>query len=142
MKKNLTRIMHGSEQVAVIVKTSEIADSLTFFTKNQDNLQVGLHNKPSGTTLKPHVHTSFPRTIDQTNEVLYILSGKVKVTYYTNEGDIIGTEILESGDILLHFKYGHGFEVLEDARIFEVKQGPYPGKRNAKVYVQQKNTRK
>lgn len=142
MISNIKKIMHGKQKVAIIIKTSEIVTPLTFFTENEDNLQVGLHHKPSGAVLEPHMHTTFPRTIDQTNEVLYILSGKVKVTYYTEVGTVINTAILTTGDVLIHFKHAHGFEILEDARIFEVKQGPYPGKENAKVYVRKKNTRK
>jgi hypothetical protein len=34
---------------------------------------------------------------------------------------------LEAGDVILLIKGGHGFEVLEDFEMFEVKQGPYAG---------------
>ncbi len=39
----------------------------------------------------------------------------------------IFSEILCSGDIILLSKGGHGFEVLEDIEMIEVKQGPYSG---------------
>jgi hypothetical protein len=32
---------------------------------------------------------------------------------------------LEAGDVILLASAGHGFEVLEDLEMFEVKQGPY-----------------
>ena len=35
--------------------------------------------------------------------------------------------MLEAGDVILLAKGGHGFEVLEELEMFEVKQGPYPG---------------
>jgi mannose-6-phosphate isomerase-like protein (cupin superfamily) len=35
--------------------------------------------------------------------------------------------VLEAGDVILLIKGGHGFKVLEDLEMFEVKQGPYAG---------------
>jgi hypothetical protein len=37
------------------------------------------------------------------------------------------TVILEPGDAILFASGGHAIEVLEDAQILEVKQGPYIG---------------
>jgi len=37
------------------------------------------------------------------------------------------SRVLEAGDVILLIKGGHGFEVLEDLEMFEVKQGPYAG---------------
>jgi hypothetical protein len=34
---------------------------------------------------------------------------------------------LEGGDVILLVNGGHGFEVLEEVEMFEVKQGPYVG---------------
>ena len=41
--------------------------------------------------------------------------------------EYLESRILESGDVILLIKGGHGFEVLEDLEMFEVKQGPYAG---------------
>jgi hypothetical protein len=40
-----------------------------------------------------------------------------------------------AGDIVLLASGGHGFEVLEDTKIVEVKQGPYDGKSKDKVAI-------
>jgi mannose-6-phosphate isomerase-like protein (cupin superfamily) len=37
---------------------------------------------------------------------------------------------LESGDVILLIKGGHGFEVLEELEMIEVKQGPYLGEQD------------
>lgn len=37
------------------------------------------------------------------------------------------SRILESGDAILLATGGHGFEVLEEIEMIEVKQGPYAG---------------
>ena len=35
--------------------------------------------------------------------------------------------MLEAGDVILLISGGHGFVVLEDVQMIEVKQGPYSG---------------
>ena len=45
----------------------------------------------------------------------------------TNNQEYVCSRILESGDIIILAAGGHGFEMLEDTEIFEVKQGPYAG---------------
>jgi hypothetical protein len=35
--------------------------------------------------------------------------------------------VLETGDVILLVSGGHGFEMLEDSEMIEVKQGPYTG---------------
>jgi len=38
-----------------------------------------------------------------------------------------GETILETGDIVMLVNGGHGFSLLEDTILFEIKQGPYTG---------------
>ena len=37
------------------------------------------------------------------------------------------SSILEQGDVILLADGGHGFKMLEDSEIIEIKQGPYSG---------------
>jgi hypothetical protein len=37
----------------------------------------------------------------------------------------LSSEILTTGDVVLLSRGGHGFEMLEESEIIEVKQGPY-----------------
>ena len=39
----------------------------------------------------------------------------------------VTTRVLGAGDIVIAVNGGHGFRVLEDLVLLEVKQGPYPG---------------
>ena len=45
--------------------------------------------------------------------------------FYSRTQDYIESKILRAGDVILLASAGHGFEVLEDVEMFEVKQGPY-----------------
>ncbi len=134
-KQTIIKISHLGEDVALIIRANHPIKDLEFFTNENNPLQVGIHQKKTGVSLQPHIHLSNTKVISEIQEVLYIIEGKVKATYYTIDGDTIDTVILKKGDSLIHFKMGHGFEILENARIFEVKQGPYPGTQHAKIYL-------
>ena len=38
--------------------------------------------------------------------------------------------MLEQGDVILLAFGGHGFKIIDDAEIIEVKQGPYAGEKD------------
>jgi hypothetical protein len=58
---------------------------------------------------------------------LVIKKGKVRITFYDNNRDFIDTRILRTGDVILLASGGHGFEMLEQTEMIEVKQGPFAG---------------
>ena len=66
--------------------------------------------------------------------MLHIEEGRVEVNVY-KKGKRIASSILDSGDTILLLRGGHGFKILEDSRIIEVKQGPYRDKRIDKEYL-------
>jgi hypothetical protein len=59
--------------------------------------------------------------------VLFIKSGKVRVDFYDDDKNYLESRILEKGDVILLAAGGHGFEMIENAEMIEVKQGPYCG---------------
>jgi len=58
---------------------------------------------------------------------LFIKAGKVRLDFYDDEKNYLKSIILEEGDVILLANGGHGFEMLEETEIIEVKQGPYAG---------------
>ena len=84
-------------------------------------------NRPQGYQIQPHIHNKIPREVHFTNEVLFIKSGTVRVDFYDEDKLYVGSKIIITGDILLLVSGGHGFEMIEDSEIIEVKQGPYAG---------------
>jgi mannose-6-phosphate isomerase-like protein (cupin superfamily) len=77
--------------------------------------------------IPPHVHNPVPREVQFTKEVLFIKSGKVRVDFYDDEQNYLESRILSAGDVILLAYGGHGFEMLEQTEMIEVKQGPYAG---------------
>jgi mannose-6-phosphate isomerase-like protein (cupin superfamily) len=82
---------------------------------------------PSGYQIPPHVHNKVIRDVQSTQEVLFVKSGKLRVDFYTEDQNYLESSTLNTGDVILLASGGHGFEILEEAEIIEVKQGPYSG---------------
>jgi len=45
----------------------------------------------------------------------------------TKNKNNLESHVLSQHDVILLIKGGHGFEVLEEIEMFEIKQGPYVG---------------
>jgi len=86
--------------------------------------------RPYGYVIPPHVHNPTPYEVSYTSEVLLIKSGRVRVDFYTSDQHYLESSVLERGDVILLAFCGHGFEMLEESEIIEVKQGPYIGEKN------------
>jgi len=71
-----------------------------------------------------------PREVSMTQEVLFIKRGEVRVDFYDNNQKYLRSTILNTGDVILLADGGHGFEMIHDSEIIEVKQGPYCGERD------------
>lgn len=111
------------------------AEGVRFLSPNEYTLQLGLIEHPSGKVIRDHIHNpEIKYKVDTTQEFLYLEKGKVKVKIFNDNFDLIEEVIIEAGDFLLHVAGGHGFEVIEECRLIEIKQGPYPGPEHVKKY--------
>lgn len=132
-------IKKGEKIIAVVFKKTLRAKGVKFLTPDDYTLQLGLLEHPKGKLLKDHQHNPKVKYwVNTTQEFLYLEKGKVKVKFFDNDWGLVTEEILTAGDFLLHISGGHGFEVLEKCRMIEIKQGPYPGEKMAKVYPEKK----
>lgn len=123
----IEQIIHEKELLAIIVKNSYSDKGVKFFTPDDFSQQLAYMSHPKGKMIDPHVHNPVKREVHFTKEVLFIRKGKLKVDFYTDDQIYLESRILEEGDVILLSSGGHGFEVLENLEMFEVKQGPYAG---------------
>jgi len=123
----IERIIHDDVELSLILRKNYSSDGIKFFTPESYSQQLGYMNRPKGYVIDPHVHNIVSREVLFTNEVLIIRSGKVKVDFYDDDQTFLYSRILYEGDIILLIRGGHGFEMLEDSEIVEIKQGPYAG---------------
>jgi len=117
----------SEELLAIVIAPDRAPEGIQFLTSPTDQFQIGQLGWKSGHEIEAHSHTKVSRTVNRTSEVLFIRRGKVEVNLYTEDGVFLTCTILESGDVVALFAGGHGFTILEDADIIEVKQGPYIG---------------
>lgn len=119
-------IRHKANLLAIIIqKEFKKEEGIEFFTPTDFSQQLGYMSYKKGKIIEAHTHKIVKREILYTKEVLFIRKGKVRVDFYKEDTTYIKSYILNKGDIILLAHGGHGFEVLEDCEIIEVKQGPY-----------------
>lgn len=120
-------IRHSGELIAIILRREYSAEGIHFFTPDDFSQQLAYMQHPRGRTIPPHVHNPSARSVSLTQEVLMIRRGALRVDFYTAQKTYLESRILRAGDVILLASGGHGFEVLENLEMIEVKQGPYTG---------------
>lgn len=119
-------IQHNGETVAIIFYHQPITPGVHFYVKNNSSLQVGKQLRLKGEEINPHRHLPVNIQKDETlKEVLYIERGKVKINFYNDQWEKSDSRILNRGDMILLIKGGHGFEMLKETMMVEIKEGPY-----------------
>jgi hypothetical protein len=121
------KIEYAGRVLAVIVSGRYREQGIHFFTPSEFSQQLAYMAHPAGKLIEPHVHNPVPREVQYTQEVLFIRGGILRVDFYDHDRVYLESRRLESGDVILLIEGGHGFEVIEDVEMFEVKQGPYAG---------------
>lgn len=128
-------ITYHNEMLAMILSHRFSEPGIHFFTSNELSQQLAYMRHSTGKIIQPHIHNPVPREVEYTQEVLFIKRGKLRVDFYNNHRQYLESRILEAGDTILLVTGGHGFEVLEEIEMIEVKQGPYVGDQDKTRFV-------
>ncbi|MDQ3194338.1 MAG: hypothetical protein M3P82_04975 [Bacteroidota bacterium] len=123
----IQEIRHKDMLLAIIIPGDFSREGIHFFTPNDLSQQLAYMHHPQGKIIEPHVHNPVPRQVQYTQEVLFLKKGKLRVDFYDEEQNYLESRILMGGDVILLATGGHGFEVIEEIEMIEVKQGPYAG---------------
>ena len=121
------RIELNGRILGIIIRANYHKEGISFFTPDDFSQQLGYMNRPTDYIIAPHVHNLVERRVELTQEVLIVRSGKVRVDFYDDNRNYIESRIIQTGDVCLLAHGGHGFKILEQAEMIEVKQGPYCG---------------
>jgi quercetin dioxygenase-like cupin family protein len=113
--------------LAYIARGGDLPQRTTFLTPDDCNLQVGHVVYPAGGEIARHMHLPVERHLVGTTEVLLLERGRCEVDVFGPDRQLVTTRELRAGDMLIAVAGGHGFRVLEDMVLLEIKQGPYPG---------------
>jgi len=123
----IEHITWNGKPLAYIIRAEMNPEKTTFLTPPEFNLQVGFVVYPERGVIARHIHLPLQRHIEGTSELLVVKKGRCQIDIYNNNRELVATRGLQEGDIILIVGGGHGFQMLEDTVLLEVKQGPYTG---------------
>lgn len=119
---------------AIIHRKEDWKKGLDFLTSDQMSVQVGTWNYDKGRILDSHIHKTYDRVTSKTEEVTFVVKGKMKVTLFDIDLNYFDEFILNEGDLSVVSYGGHGYEILEDdTMILEAKNGPFVSVEKDKV---------
>jgi mannose-6-phosphate isomerase-like protein (cupin superfamily) len=123
----IEHITDRGRPLAYVIRGSFKPEKTTFLTPPEFKQQVGYVVYPEGGEVARHLHRPLERHLVGTSEVLIVRDGRCLMDVYNDERELVATRELSTGDIMLMVGGGHGFRMLEETILLEVKQGPYTG---------------
>ena len=121
------KIIYDGLLYAIVIRREFREPGIHFFTPDDFSQQLAYMLRPAGYQIQPHFHREVHRDVHQTQEVLVIKRGRMRVDFYDKTQHKIGFCTLNESDVILLSAGGHGFEMETDCEIIEIKQGPYMG---------------
>jgi len=122
--------------IAIFVLPNFEKEGANFISEQAFPLQVGVGIYRQGAKITPHIHLRKESVISEIQEVVHIEKGRAIVDLYDTVGKYIKSIEAPMGTTMLFVAGGHGFRMLEDTKLLEVKQGPYSGKEKDKVMLE------
>ena len=120
------KIFYKKKLLALIVRgTYRKKKGITFFTPNDSTQQFGYMKHKKKYIIKPHLHKKRITKILHTTEVILLLKGILRVDFYNDAKNYLFSKLLKQNDIIMLVHGGHGFKILKEVEMLEIKQGPY-----------------
>jgi hypothetical protein len=120
----MTREVRKGDELCALHITHE-AVGTTPVSDSSWPLQMLMIERKAGSVFPAHMHKYVARNTEKLQEALVVLSGCIRVTLYTREGAQVETLTVHKGECVFLIQGGWGIEVLEDARMYEFKNGPH-----------------
>ena len=122
----IENIKHKKKLYALIVrKKFRIKSGVNFFTSQDATQQFGYMKHKKNHLIMPHKHNKRLTKILITSEVIILFKGILRVDFYGKKNEYLFSKKVYAGDIIMLVNGGHGFKVLKDIEMIEIKQGPY-----------------
>ena len=122
----IEKVLHKKILFALIVRAKfRKMSGINFFTDNNATQQFGYMKHSKNYLIKPHLHKKRETKILTTSEVIILFKGILRVDFYDKKQKYLLSKKVYANDIIMLVNGGHGFKVLKDVEMMEVKQGPY-----------------
>lgn len=129
----------AGKMLAAVLRLSGSAmeEAGMFLTEEHDLLQVGVLTRRAGYKAEVHTHEPVLRETEGTAEVLLVLNGMIRVDIFVDISSV--DQVAKAPEVVRRFRLGphdavilfpgsvHAVTWLTDAKVFEVKSGPYAG---------------
>jgi hypothetical protein len=129
-KLAIENIVRDGTLLAIILRREYRGEGVHFFTPERFSQQLAYMQHPAGVVIDAHIHNHVSREVTITQETLILRSGLLRVDFYDQQQKYLESKLLRGGDVILLIDGGHGFEVLEDVEMIEIKQGPFVGEQD------------
>ena len=122
----IEKILYKNKLFALIVRGKfRKKKGINFFTPKYSTQQFGYMKHNKNHIIEPHRHNKRLTRILNTTEVILLLKGILRVDFYDDKKKYLFSKIIKEKDIIMLVQGGHGFKVLQNVEMIEVKQGPY-----------------
>lgn len=128
-------VEYDGVKYAEIIWADTRVEKTTFFSPAESSFQFGLLAHEAGFKEPPHYHKTVRKTIDDLQQMFVVQRGIVIVELYSDEGDLLREIEMQAGDAIALIHGVHAIRVVDDMQCISVKQGPYLGEENDKVFV-------
>lgn len=128
-------VKYNGVKYAEIIWADTHVEQTTFYSPPESSFQFGLLAHEAGFVEAPHYHKPITRTIDDLQQMFVVQRGVVVVELYSDAGDLLREIEMHAGDAVALIHGVHAIRVLEDMQCISVKQGPYLGEEQDKVFV-------
>jgi hypothetical protein len=128
-------VEYSGVKYAEIIWSDARVEKTTFFSPSESSFQFGLLAHEAGFVEPPHYHKAVTRTISDLQQMFLVQRGVVVVELYSDLGSLLREIELHAGDAIVLIHGVHALRVLEDMQCISIKQGPYMGEEQDKVFV-------
>jgi len=129
-------IEYNGIKYAEIILADTCVEETTFFSPPESSFQFGLLAHKANFVELPHYHKPTTRTIDDLQQMFVVQRGIVAVQLYSDDGELLREVVLHPGDAIVLIHGIHAIRVVEDMQCISVKQGPFLGVEQDKVFVE------
>ena len=121
----MKQVLAGTTLIALVVDATTHDDGVLTMSDIAWPLQAVLMARKSGYVVAKHTHKPLNRETQRVGKAVVVMSGRLRVTFCDYFGEVIEIHEIGSNSCVLLVEGGYTIEVLDDARFFEFKNGPF-----------------
>ena len=135
MRTSVEAVEYNGIKYAELIWADTRVSKTTFFSPSESSFQFGLLAHEAGFVEPPHFHKAVERTIADLQQMFVVQRGRVAIQLYSDAGELLREIEMGPGDAIVLIHGVHAIRVIEDMQCISVKQGPFLGTENDKVFV-------